>query len=372
MRSSRIALPRFYWVSSPFVPLIAVVVLATGCADEAVPPTASARVATLDTVLTVDLSGMPTPTPSSPVAVNHDRSRIAIGLRDGNGEIMVFNGEGELVRRLGREGQGPGEFREVSLLTFAPGSDTLWVLDAENRRASAWAPGATEPSREITLRGRFFGTAWASDTTLVVQGRFEDDEPLDALGRAVHPGGVTPTLVEEGLGADGAFYQFIRPLAPSQGGGVWVGHFREPRLRHLDSSLVETDTFDFHAPALAGPPESAERWAAYIDTQPAVLGLTEDASGGLWVLLGLLSDPLPAVDDPGRALAEGEVGPEDLARTLLARYDPDRFSEGPEDEFELGPVRGGLLPGGLAYSFEPDELGEVTLILVRLGSREGA
>lgn len=355
---------------TPFLPAVTAVILATGCADEPAPPSANARVATRDTIATVDLSGLPTPRPSSPVAVNDDRSRIAVGLRDGSGEIMVFDGEGELLRQFGGEGQGPGEFLEVSLLTFAPGSDTLWVLDGENRRASAWAPGATEPSREITLRGRFFGTAWASDTTLVVQGRFEDGGPGDALGRAVHPGGVTPTLVEEGIPADGPSDQFIRPVTSSEGGGIWVGDLREPRLRRLDSSLSATGTFDYHAPALAGPPENAERWAGYIDTQPAVLDLTEDASGGLWVLLGLLADPLPAVDDPGRALAEGEVGPEDLARTLLARYEPDRFTDGPEDEFEWGPVRGGLLPGGLSYSFEPDELGEVTLVLVRLGSRE--
>ncbi len=372
MKWSRPARPRgFHRADSCLAALAAALVLAAGCADERAPAPEGARAATLDTVLRVDLSGLPTPTPASPVAVNEDRSRIAIGLRDGSGEIMVFDGEGELVRRFGRSGEGPGEFLEVTLLTYAPGSDTLWVLDRQNRRASAWGPGATEPSREITLRGQFFGTAWASDTMLVVQGHFEDGEAPDALARAVHPGGVTPTLLEEGTGAAGSFDQFIRPLTAAEDGGLWVGHFREPRLRRLGPDLSEAGTFEYDAPALTGPPENAEIWSGYIDTEPAVLGLTEDAMGELWVLLGLLADPLPAVDNPGRAIAEGEVSAEDLARTLLARYDPDRLADGPLDEFERGPVRGGLLPGGLAYSFEPDELGEVTLIFVRLGSREG-
>jgi hypothetical protein len=328
-------------------------------------------VATVDTVATVDMSGLPTPSPIAPVAVNGDLSRIAVGLRDGSGEIFVFDGDGALERRFGRDGQGPGEFREVTLLTFAPGSDTLWVLDGENRRASVWAPGAEAPSREIPLGGRLHGTSWAADTTLVVQGQFDDGGPAQALGRAVHPGGITPTLVEEGAATGDAFDASIRPLTSSRAGGVWVGDFREPRLRRFTADLSPVARFEYHAPELEAAPANAELWAAYIDTQPAVLGLTEDASGGVWVLLGLPADPLPAVDDPGRALAEGEVGPEDLARTLLLRYDPDRFTDGPTDTVEWGPFRGGLLPGGLAYTFDPDELGEVTLTLVRLGTRGG-
>lgn len=46
-----------------------------------------------------------------------------------------------------------------------------------------------------------------------------------------------------------------------------------------------------------------------IDTEPAVLGLTEGPSGDLWILFGVPAGPLPYVQGPRRVLAEGQVQP---------------------------------------------------------------
>ena len=42
--------------------------------------------------------------------------------------VMVFDQEGHFVRQIGREGDGPGEFRQVA--SFGWHGDTLWVDDA--------------------------------------------------------------------------------------------------------------------------------------------------------------------------------------------------------------------------------------------------
>lgn len=318
----------------------------------------------LDTIVTISFRNLPAPTLGSPIAVTTDRDRIAVALRDG-GEIMLFDGEGGFVQQIGRRGEGPGEFREISLISFHPGSDSLWVFDEGNARISIFAPNTTMPSRDIRLDGRFVGAAWASDTILVVQGLFTDGGAEYALGRAVHPGGVSLALPERVVGL--RFPDFIRPLTASAAGGLWVGDFRRTNLRRLDETLTVSNEFEYDAPIAWEPPTNAGLWVDYIDTKPAVLDLTEDADGHLWVLFGVPVDPLPNVADPGRALAEGQIEVADLARNVLARYDPGTITIGPSAVFDVGQFRGGLLPGGLAYFYETDAVGEPVLTIGRLG-----
>lgn len=326
------------------------------------------RVATFDTIAEISFAGLPSPTVSSPVAVNSDHSLVALALRDG-GEILVFNREGTFVREVGRRGEGPGEFREITLLVFDADSDSLWVMDHENGRITVVPPDTVSPSRDFSLRGRFFGAAWAADTTLMINGNFADGGPANALLRAVHPQSVQPVALEQTVLVGDGFTDLIRPVTSAMSGGVWTGHFREPLLRRVDpsGSVIQQVTYD--APALRVVPRNAEAWAGFIDTRPAVLGMTEDSEGDLWILFGVPADPLPAVDDPARAFAEGTLEVDDISRTVLARYRKDSMENGPAEEFPRGALRGGLLPGGMAYYFEPDAVGELTLTVVRLGSR---
>lgn len=344
-------------------------VVVMACGGEPAPAPAD-RVAVVDTVGVVSFVGLPQPRPSAPVAVSPDRAKIAVALGDDSGEILVFDGEGALTHQFGRAGGGPGEFREVSALTFGRQTDSLWVLDQGNQRLSVVAPGADRPAREIPLAGRqFFGVAWASDTTLVVQGTFDDTTTPMALGRAVHPGGITPTLIEDEAVDANRVGTTIRPVTPSSTGGIWAGHFREPTLRRIGEDLVETAVVRYPAPLLDVVPKNAEVWATLIDTEPAILGITEDAEGDLWVLFGVPADPLPSVENPQAAVMEGRVGAEDLARRVLARYEPGAFDSGPADQIDLGPANAGVLPDGLVYVFDADELGEATITIVRLHSR---
>lgn len=53
-------------------------------------------------------------------------------------EVTVLTQEGELVRRIGRDGDGPGDFRSPGAVGWH--GDTLWVVDAVNRRIT-WFHG---------------------------------------------------------------------------------------------------------------------------------------------------------------------------------------------------------------------------------------
>ena len=57
-------------------------------------------------------------------------------------EVHVFDPEGEFLRTVGGQGDGPGEFRDALGPAIAPG-DTLWVADQRAPRYSIFGPDGT-------------------------------------------------------------------------------------------------------------------------------------------------------------------------------------------------------------------------------------
>lgn len=57
-------------------------------------------------------------------------------------EVRVFDARGAHLRTMGREGAGPGEFRQPAGLSLAPNGD-LWVYDPRNNRFTVFAPDGT-------------------------------------------------------------------------------------------------------------------------------------------------------------------------------------------------------------------------------------
>lgn len=60
--------------------------------------------------------------------------RVVVG-NGGASEVLVFDGGGRLLGRLGGEGDGPGEYRSLAWVT-ATGGDTLLTYDSRLRRIS--------------------------------------------------------------------------------------------------------------------------------------------------------------------------------------------------------------------------------------------
>jgi hypothetical protein len=63
----------------------------------------------------------------------------SVAVATGGSEIRWFDEAGVFRRRVGREGDGPGEFRRIRYVSALPG-DSLLVFDSNNRRVSVLAP----------------------------------------------------------------------------------------------------------------------------------------------------------------------------------------------------------------------------------------
>lgn len=133
-----------------------------------------------------------------------------------DGQVRVFDTAGRFIRAVGRQGEGPGEFRSIASIGVR--ADTLWVVDRYNARVTAVdlegrvldtrqvqglvVPGAGRPlTPNAILGGGFFlgvtrvegGSAGtqSDDAELVLQmdtsgrvtGKFAEHDITGALGR---------------------------------------------------------------------------------------------------------------------------------------------------------------------------------------------
>jgi len=75
-------------------------------------------------------------------------------------EVRVYSPTGNLLRRIGREGEGPGEFRNQvqvfglpadSILTFTSGNARWAVFNSDGKLVREWPSGVHEWSRDLTI-----------------------------------------------------------------------------------------------------------------------------------------------------------------------------------------------------------------------------
>jgi hypothetical protein len=68
--------------------------------------------------------------------------RIAVG-QPASLDVWIFSPEGERLDVVGRQGEGPGEFRMISMTGWR--GDTLWVADGSLNRVTLFPPGGRAP-----------------------------------------------------------------------------------------------------------------------------------------------------------------------------------------------------------------------------------
>jgi hypothetical protein len=71
----------------------------------------------------------------------------------GNPSITVLSPQGQVVRRIGRGGEGPGEFGSVSGVQVL-GGDSLQVYDLQLDRLTVFLPGSDSVAYTVNLAGR--------------------------------------------------------------------------------------------------------------------------------------------------------------------------------------------------------------------------
>lgn len=69
---------------------------------------------------------------------------------DRSGQLVVFAADGSILRKLGRKGQGPGEFDYIQGVRVLPG-DSVYAFDSGLQRVTVFGPGSTRPAYSVNV-----------------------------------------------------------------------------------------------------------------------------------------------------------------------------------------------------------------------------
>lgn len=224
--------------------------------------------------------------------------RYAVVPGGGVGRIFLYSPEGEFVREIGSEGEGPGEYGRISAVAF-DAADSLYVLDTGNGRIDIYSPdGALARSVRHTERGREIHVLPSGE--ILVQGAAVGTRYADYRVRIVDPEdgsqrGIARFRSEYDI-SDFGFDYF--PIAPVSDDRFWLADAFDFRfeLHSLEEGLLRdfSVTADWFAPVSV--PRSLE---GTMDPRPRIDHLEIDDQGRLWGFGGKPVLP-PSIPDLNR------------------------------------------------------------------------
>jgi len=196
--------------------------------------------------------------------------------------LWVFRSDGSFVHRVGRRGEGPGEFRWTSAILVGP-SDSVFVFDPSLRRLTVY-DSEHELGRTAPLEIAASFDATFVDDGIVVNADVRSPERaglplhlLDPGGEILTSFGSVTARFRPDLG-----YGVRRAVAASGRTAVWSAWLNRYRMERwgTDGTLLQVlerdvDWFEPYEEPAGGPEEPPS---------PLVRALHEEA-GVLWVLL---------------------------------------------------------------------------------------
>jgi hypothetical protein len=254
-----------------------------------------------------------------------DDSRMNV-LRDNAGNFLVpgdkstsigvFSPTGKFLRRVGRRGDRPGEFRTIGAMVIGPG-DSVHVFDSGLGRRTVFDPTLTTAVRTIPVP-RFGDVALAKDDAVLVSGHLPTREsagqPLHLVGR---DGGVARSFGAENQTVNiqgNESRRLYRAITRARGGGFWVAPATEYTIERWSDQFtrerVLRRSVDWFPPL---PPDAVLR-SPESDRPPTMLrSIWEEPSGLLLANLGVA-----AAD--WRATASGDEERPATAERDLSKY----------------------------------------------------
>ena len=236
------------------------------------------------------------------------------------GKIAVYDASGTFLEAIGREGQGPGEFRQITSLVV-DSEDALHVF--ERSRHTILSADTHELRLVHTLQGNPGSIIEVSSGQLVVQQlAAAPGSPLIAVVDA--EGDVITSFLPIGDTSDR--WDRVRVLGRSTGDRVWVAPKNEFRIELWSLNGVRLLVLERDA-------DFFEPWRGYDRLEPArkpprprVHSVHQDAAGRVWVMIAVAAEDWA----PAPAAAEGPVtGQSTRARlqlwdTIIEVLDPSR------------------------------------------------
>lgn len=228
--------------------------------------------------------------------------------KDFNYEIGVFDRQGHFLRSVGREGEGPGEYRIIFDILAGP-ADSLFVFDRSNSRVTVLDPSLTT-ARTFALPGRFLGhgACLLPDGSFLANivaadpgGLLPPVHHLDPEGKVLHRFGQAAGNENwpQAVSGPGAHRRFF----PSKHQQFWMiegNQFGVSRWHLVDGRLQEF--------VLEGWVQAADEAALLgLGAPPTtMMDVVEDAEGLVWFMI--------RVPDPNWEEAIERIGP-GLGRT---------------------------------------------------------
>lgn len=202
-------------------------------------------------------------------------------------QVGVFDSAGRLLRVIGRNGAGPGEFRAIRFIKVTPG-DTIHVFDPALRRKTVLAQDfsfvRTESSEVMRPYDAEFLPSGAMITAQSIPTRERAGLPIHALDRS---GKVTASF-----GADTRNFRNDRPLrlwrsvAPVGDSLVWVTHLTRYRLELWRVNGQHIRTLDRDVPWFKpGDRMGIDYKDPKEPPKPGIMDVRADQTGLIWILI---------------------------------------------------------------------------------------
>lgn len=204
----------------------------------------------------------------------------------GGGPPLVFDSRGRFLRRLAKQGRGPGELVTGIGVFVAPG-DSVHVLDHRTGRRSVFSPTGAFVRMVPQPGGTRFGLILPNGTLVLnLPDVFSPaiGTPLhlfDSQGNVIRSFGGNHRVVVGENGTDPGF--LVRHLGPSRAGRFWSAHFLayefslwSPTGQLIRHYVRENDFFR---------PDQRFRIALSPRTPPRISTIREDSTGLVWVTI---------------------------------------------------------------------------------------
>lgn len=232
-------------------------------------------------------------TPEDPVAIDprtgvarSDDSLFVLASPYEPGLIAVYGQSGQFLRVLGREGEGPDEFRSPRVKAGPLGR--LWIFDPGNGRITELLPGP-ELGRSFNFLGALYYNVVPLDSNrVVVSGFIPRTEQIGS--RPIHVLTDTGDVLRS-FGEWPNINARMGPhLSPDPRGGIWA-------LSLNDYRLVRWSLSGRPLQVLEREPSWFQQWSTVEPDNAILLGLKTDPSGLLWVFgRTSLNDEIPQSD----------------------------------------------------------------------------
>jgi hypothetical protein len=205
------------------------------------------------------------------------------------GIVEVYGSDGEYITTIGREGEGPNEYRRVGQALVLPG-DTLWLIDYANGRIVVVDPEEYLEQRTMPIAFMVQGGAALPTGEAVLNCFWPDADRIGYALTTLSSEGTPRATFEEAAYWKGDWEQWHRHVTVTKDGTIWSLPMRYSNLAQawtadgrslgeitLGRSWLDDPTTPYSRPAPDSPPFDRIIHFGALGNDLLVSGVTPDS-----------------------------------------------------------------------------------------------